>query len=248
MKVKTILVSQPTPGENSPYFEVVEKHKVKIDFRSFIHVEGVDTRDVRHQKIDITQYTAIILTSRNAVDNFFRIAEEMRYTVPIELKYFCLSEAVANYLQHHIVYRKRKIYVGERTIADLTKVIRKHKEEKFLLPTSDQLKAEIPEALNEAGINWDRIILYRTVASDLSDLKDVYYDILVFFSPIGIESLFKNFPDFQQNNTRIAAFGKVTQDAARNAGLIINIEAPTKEAPSMTAALDNYIKEVNKGK
>ena len=248
MKVKTILVSQPTPGENSPYFEVVEKHKVKIDFRSFIHVEGVDTRDVRHQKIDITQYTAIILTSRNAVDNFFRIAEEMRYTVPIELKYFCLSEAVANYLQHHIVYRKRKIYVGERTITDLTKVIRKHKEEKFLLPTSDQLKAEIPEALNEAGINWDRIILYRTVASDLSDLKDVYYDILVFFSPIGIESLFKNFPDFQQNNTRIAAFGKVTQDAARNAGLIINIEAPTKEAPSMTAALDNYIKEVNKGK
>lgn len=248
MKVKTILVSQPTPGENSPYFEVVEKHKVKIDFRSFIHVEGVDTRDVRHQKIDITQYTAIILTSRNAVDNFFRIAEEMRYTVPIELKYFCLSEAVANYLQHHIVYRKRKIYVGERTIADLTKVIRKHKEEKFLLPTSDQLKAEIPEALNEAGINWDRIILYRTVASDLSDLKDVYYDILVFFSPIGIESLFKNFPDFQQNNTRIAAFGKVTQDAARNAGLVINIEAPTKEAPSMTAALDNYIKEVNKGK
>jgi uroporphyrinogen-III synthase len=248
MKVKTILVSQPTPGENSPYFEVVEKHKVKIDFRSFIHVEGVDTRDVRHQKIDITQYTAIILTSRNAVDNFFRIAEEMRYTVPIELKYFCLSEAVANYLQHHIVYRKRKIYVGERTITDLTKVIRKHKEEKFLLPTSDQLKAEIPEALNEAGINWDRIILYRTVASDLSDLKDVYYDILVFFSPIGIESLFKNFPDFQQNNTRIAAFGKVTQDAARNAGLVINIEAPTKEAPSMTAALDNYIKEVNKGK
>jgi len=248
MKVKTILVSQPTPGENSPYFEVVEKHKVKIDFRSFIHVEGVDTRDVRHQKIDITQYTAIILTSRNAVDNFFRIAEEMRYTVPIELKYFCLSEAVANYLQHHIVYRKRKIYVGERTITDLTKVIRKHKEEKFLLPTSDQLKAEIPEALNEAGINWDRIILYRTVASDLSDLKDVYYDILVFFSPIGIESLFKNFPDEQQNNTRIAAFGKVTQDAARNAGLVINIEAPTKEAPSMTAALDNYIKEVNKGK
>lgn len=248
MKVKTILVSQPIPGENSPYFEVVEKHKVKIDFRSFIHVEGVDTRDVRHQKIDITQYTAIILTSRNAVDNFFRIAEEMRYTVPIELKYFCLSEAVANYLQHHIVYRKRKIYVGERSIWDLAKVIKKHKEEKFLLPTSDQLKAEIPEALNEVGINWDRIILYRTVASDLSDLKDVYYDILVFFSPIGIESLFKNFPDFQQNNTRIAAFGKVTQDAARNAGLVINIEAPTKDAPSMTAALDNYIKEVNKGK
>ena len=248
MKVKTILVSQPTPVENSPFFEIEEKHKVKIDFRSFIHVEGVDTRDVRYQKIDITQYTAIILTSRNAVDNFFRIAEEMRYQVPVELKYFCLSEAVANYLQHHIIYRKRKIYVGEKNILDLVKVLKKHKEEKFLLPTSDQLKAEIPDALNDVGISWDRIILYRTVASDLSDLKDVYYDVLVFFSPIGIESLFKNFPDFKQNNTRIAAFGKVTQDAAKNAGLVVNIEAPTKEIPSMTMALDLYIKEANKAK
>lgn len=249
MKVKTILVSQPTPtGESSPYFEIEQKHKVKIDFRSFIHVEGVDTRDVRHQKIDITQFTAIILTSRNAVDHFFRIAEEMRYQVPVELKYFCLSDAVANYLQHHIVYRKRKIYVGEKTIGDLVKVIKKHREEKFLLPTSDQLKDEIPEALNESGIAWDRIILYRTVASDLSDLRDVYYDVLCFFSPIGIESLFQNFPDFQQNNTRIAAFGKVTQDAAEKAGLVINIKAPTKEAPSMTMALDLFIKEANKQK
>lgn len=248
MKVKTILVSQPAQGENSPYFEVEEKHKVKIDFRSFIHIEGVDTRDVRHQKIDITRYTAIILTSRNAIDNFFRIAEEMRYQVPVELKYFCVSDAVANYLQHHIIYRKRKIYVGERTINDLAKVIKKFKEEKFLLPTSDQLKPEIPDALNALEIDWDRIILYRTVASDLSDLSNIYYDVLVFFSPIGIESLFKNFPDFKQNNTRIAAFGKVTQDAAKNAGLIINIEAPTKEAPSMTMALDLYIKEANKAK
>jgi uroporphyrinogen-III synthase len=248
MKVKTILVSQPTPGENSPYFEVEEKHRVKIDFRSFIHVEGVDTRDVRHQKIDITQYTAIILTSRNAIDNFFRIAEEMRYQVPVELKYFCVSDAVANYLQHHIIYRKRKIYVGERNINDLAKVIKKFREEKFLLPTSDQLKPEIPDALNALGIDWDRIILYRTVASDLSDLSNIFYDVLVFFSPIGIESLFKNFPDFKQNNTRIAAFGKVTQDAAKSAGLIIDIEAPTKEAPSMTTALELYIKEVNKAK
>ena len=246
MKVKTILVSQPIPGENSPYYEIEEKHKVKIDFRSFIHVEGVDTRDVRHQKIDITQYTAIILTSRNAVDHFFRIAEEMRYVVPVELKYFCLSEAVANYLQHHIVYRKRKIYVGEKSINDLAKVIKKHKEEKFLLPSSDQLKAEIPEALQEIGITWDRIILYRTVSSDLSDLENVFYDVLVFFSPIGIESLFKNFPDFKQNNTRIAVFGKVTQEAAEKAGLVCNIVAPLKEAPSMTSALDIYIREVNK--
>lgn len=249
MKVKTILVSQPTPtGESSPYFEIEQKHKVKIDFRSFIHIEGVDTRDVRYQKIDITQYSAIILTSRNAVDHFFRIAEEMRYPVPVDLKYFCLSDAIANYLQHHIVYRKRKIYVGEKTIGDLVKVIKKHRDEKFLLPSSDQLKDEIPEALNESGINWERIILYRTVASDLSDLRDVYYDVLCFFSPIGIESLFKNFPDFKQNNTRIAAFGKVTQDAAEKAGLVINIKAPTTEAPSMTMALDLYIKETNKPK
>lgn len=249
MKVKTILVSQPAPnGESSPYFEIEEKHKIKVDFRSFIHVEGVDTRDVRHQKIDITQYTAIILSSRNAVDHFFRIAEEMRYQVPVELKYFCLSEAVANYLQHHIVYRKRKIYVGEKTIDDLVKVMKKHKEEKFLLPTSDQLKPEIPKALNELGIKWDRIILYRTVASDLSDLKDVFYDVLVFFSPIGIESLFKNFPDFKQNNTRIAVFGKVTQEAAEKAGLICNITAPSPQTPSMTMALDVYIKEANKQK
>jgi uroporphyrinogen-III synthase len=249
MKVKTILVSQPNPiGDSSPYFEIEQKHKLKIDFRSFIHVEGVDTRDVRHQKIDITQYSAIIFTSRNAVDHFFRIAEEMRYQVPVELKYFCLSDAVANYLQHHIVYRKRKIYFGEKSIGDLVKVMKKFKEEKFLLPTSDQLKPEIPDALNDLGVKWDRIVLYRTVASDLSDLKDVYYDVLCFFSPIGIESLFKNFPDFKQNNTRIAAFGQVTQDAAEQAGLIINIKAPTPEAQSMTKALDLYIKETNKQK
>ena len=247
MKVKTILVSQPNPADNSPYFELQEKHKVKIDFRSFIHVKGVDTRDVRHQKIDFNNYTAVILTSRNAVDNYFRIAEEMRYQVPVEMKYFCLSDAVANYLQHHIIYRKRKIYVGEKSIQDLVKVMKKHKEEKFLLPTSDQLKPEIPDALNEAGVTWERAILYRTVPSDLSDLRDVYYDMLVFFSPIGIESLFKNFPDFKQENTRIAAFGKVTQEAAENAGLVINIKAPTEQAPSMTKALELYLKESNKG-
>lgn len=247
MRVKNILVSQPIPADNSPYFELQDKHKVKIDFRSFIHVSGVDARDVRQQKIDFNNYTAIILTSRNAVDNYFKIAEEMRYQVPVELKYFCLSDAVANYLQHHIIYRKRKIYVGEKTIQDLVKVMKKHKEEKFLLPTSDQLKPEIPDALNECGVEWDRAILYRTVPSDLSDLKDVYYDMLVFFSPIGIESLFKNFPDFKQEDKRIAAFGKVTQEAAEKAGLVINIKAPTETAPSMTKALDLYLKESNKG-
>lgn len=247
MKVKSILVSQPAPtGESSPYFELAENVKVKIDFQPFIHIEGVNPRDVRLQKIDLSNYTAIILTSRNAVDHFFRIAEEMRYQVPIEMKYFCLSEAVAYYLQRYIVYRKRKIYVGERTITDLTKVMKKHKDESFLLITSDKLKVDIPEALDKLHIKWDRAILYKTVVSDLSALENVFYDILVFFSPSGIDSLFKNFPDYKQKKARIAVFGKTTREAAEKAGLVCNIIVPTPETPSMTMALEKYIKEANK--
>ncbi len=247
MKVKTILVSQPAPKtETSPYFELSEKQKVKIDFRSFIHVEGVSSKEVRAQKIDLSKFTAIILTSRNAVDHFFRIAEEMRFKVPDSMKYFCQSEAVAYYLQKYVVYRKRKIYVGNRTFPELSKLIKKHKDEKFLLPSSDKLKPLIPSELDALGVNWTRGILYRTVVSDLSDLEDVFYDILVFFSPSGIASLFENFPDFKQNNTRIAVFGNSTVRAATNAGLKCNITAPTPETPSMTMALEKYIKEVNK--
>lgn len=247
MKVKTILVSQPAPKtENSPYLELSEKQKVKIDFRPFIHVEGVHAKEVRAQKIDLNNYTAIILTSRNAVDHFFRIAEEMRFTVPDSMKYFCQSEAVAFYLQKYVVYRKRKIYVGERTFADLTKFIKKYKDERFLLPSSDKLKDIIPTTLNELGVNWKRAILFKTVLSDLSDLEDVFYDVLVFFSPSGIDSLFKNFPGFKQNNTRIAVFGNSTIKAAAEAGLKCNITAPTPETPSMTMALEKYIIEANK--
>jgi uroporphyrinogen-III synthase len=247
MKVKTILVSQPAPKtETSPYFELSEKQRVKIDFRSFIHVEGVSSKEVRAQRIDLSKFTAIILTSRNAVDHFFRIAEEMRFKVPDSMKYFCQSEAVAYYLQKYVVYRKRKIYVGNRTFPELSKLIKKHKDEKFLLPSSDKLKPLIPSELDALGVNWTRGILYRTVVSDLSDLEDVFYDILVFFSPSGIASLFENFPDFKQNNTRIAVFGNSTVRAATNAGLKCNITAPTPETPSMTMALEKYIKEVNK--
>lgn len=247
MKVKTILVSQPAPKtETSPYFELSEKQKVKIDFRSFIHVEGVSSKEVRAQKVDLSQFTAIILTSRNAVDHFFRIAEEMRFKVPDTMKYFCQSEAVAYYLQKYVVYRKRKIYVGNRTFPELSKLIKKHKDEKFLLPSSDKLKPLIPRELDALGVNWTRGILYRTVVSDLSDLENVFYDILVFFSPSGIASLFENFPDFKQNNTRIAVFGNSTVRAATEAGLKCNITAPTPETPSMTMALEKYIKEVNK--
>ena len=249
MKVKTILVSQPEPKiENSPYFDLVDKQRVKIDFRPFIHVEGVSGKDVRTQKIDLPQYTAIILTSRNSVDHYFRITEELRYKVPDTMKYFCLSEAVAYYLQKYVVYRKRKIYVGKRTFSELAPLIKKYKNEKFLLPSSDKLKPDIPEILNELKVDWKEATFYKTVISDLSDLRDVYYDILVFFSPSGIESLFENFPDFKQNKTRIAVFGNTTVKAATDLGLRVDIQAPTPETPSMTMALEKYIKEVNSKK
>lgn len=249
MKVKTILVSQPEPKiENSPYFDLQEKQKVKIDFRPFIHVEGVDAKEIRQQKVDLTKYTAIILTSRNAVDHFFRVAEEMRFKVPDTMKYFCQSEAVAYYLQKYVVYRKRKIYVGKRTFADLSPLIKKYKGENFLLPTTDKLKPEVPETLNALNVDWKEAVFYRTVISDLSDLANVYYDILVFFSPSGIDSLFHNFPDFKQNNTRIAVFGNTTIKAVESRGLRVDIAAPTPETPSMTMALEKYIKENNKKK
>jgi uroporphyrinogen-III synthase len=243
MKVKTILISQPEPKvENSPYAELEDKLKVKIDFIPFIHVEGVDTKEVRQQKIDLKNFSAIILTSRNAVDNFFRIAEEMRYEVPDTLKYFCQSEAVAYYLQKYVVYRKRKIYVAKRTFQDLVEIIKKHKTEKFLLPSSDVLKPNVPKQLDKIGLNWTRAVLFKTVVSDLSHLKDVTYDVLVFFSPSGIKSLFENFPDFEQRNTKIAVFGNTTIKAAKEHGLKVNIKAPTPETPSMTMALEKFIK------
>ncbi|WP_445735226.1 uroporphyrinogen-III synthase [Mariniflexile sp.] len=249
MKVKTILVSQPEPKiENSPYFDLIDKQKVKIDFRPFIHVEGVPAKDIRQQKVDLNNYTAIILTSRNAIDHFFRVAEEMRFKVPDTMKYFCQSEAVAFYLQKYVVYRKRKIYVGKRTFSELSPLIKKYKEEKFLLPNTDKVKDEVPDTLNALGVNWKQAIFYKTVVSDLSDLADVYYDILVFFSPSGIESLFHNFPDFKQNETRIAVFGDTTIKAVEEKGLRVDIAAPTPETPSMTMALEKYIEKANKGK
>lgn len=249
LKVKTILVSQPEPKvENSPYFDLQQKHKVKVDFRSFNHVEGVSAKDIRAQKIDLNNFTAIILTSKNAVDHFFRVAEEMRYKVPEDLRYFCQSEAIAFYLQKYVVYRKRKIYVGQKDFADMNSLFKKYKEEKFLLPASDQLNVDIPTTLNTAKVNWTPAVFYKTVMSDLSDLANVYYDVLAFFSPTGIKSLFKNFPEFKQKETRIAVFGSSTQKEALEHGLRIDILAPTPETPSMTMALEKYVAEVNKGK
>jgi uroporphyrinogen-III synthase len=247
MKVKTILVSQPEPKvENSPYFDLQQKYKLKIDFRPFIHVEGVNGKDVRLQKIDLNHFSAIILTSKNAVDHFFRVAEEMRYKVPEDLKYFCQSEAIAFYLQKYVVYRKRKIYIGTKDFADMSTLFKKYKEEKYLLPASDQLNADAPITLDNLKLDWTQAIFYKTVMSDLSDLKNVFYDVLVFFSPTGIKSLFKNFPDFEQNNTRIAVFGSTTQKEALEHGIRVDIMAPTPESPSMTMALEKYISKANK--
>ena len=247
MKVKTILISQPEPAsKKSPYSRLKEKHKLKIDFRPFIHVEGLSAKEVRLQKINFSDFDNVILTSRNAVDHFFRITQEMRYKVPDSTKYFCQSEAVAYYLQKYVVYRKRKIYVGEKSIDDLGDVFKKFGDEKFLLPSSDVLKPSIPDCLNNLNIDWTRAQLYKTMVSDLSDLRDVYYDVLVFFSPSGIESLFKNFPDFEQNNTRIAAYGNATVLAADKAKLRIDIKAPTPDTPSMTMAIEKYISKNGK--
>jgi uroporphyrinogen-III synthase len=249
LKVKTILVSQPEPKvENSPYYDLQNKFKVKIDFRPFIHVEGVSAKEIRVQKIDLNNFTAIIFTSKNSIDHFFRVAEEMRYKIPEDLKYFCQSEAVAFYLQKYVVYRKRKIYVGQKDFADLTPLIKKYKDEKFLLPNTDQLNHDVPQTLDDLKVDWKQGIFYRTVMSDLTDLKDVYYDVLAFFSPTGIKSLFKNFPNFEQNNTRIAVFGTTTQKEALEHGLRVDIMAPAPGTPSMTGALEKYVTEANKGK
>ncbi|MGA1776334.1 MAG: uroporphyrinogen-III synthase [Flavobacteriaceae bacterium] len=247
MKVKTILVSQPEPSsEKSPYKRLQEKLKLTVDFRPFIHVEGATAKEVRQQKIVFGEFDNVVLTSRNAVDHYFRLCKEMRFTVPDSTKYFCLSEAVAFYLQKYMVYRKRKVYVGEGKINDLEAVFKKFNKETFLFPTSDQLKKDVPDFLDHLGLKWQRAILYRTVVSDLSDLRDVYYDVLAFFSPSGIESLFKNFPDFKQNKTRIAAYGNTTIKAAEEAGLEVQIKAPSPDSPSMTMAIEQYVDKVNK--
>lgn len=243
-KIKSILISQPRPAtEKSPYYDLAEKYKIKIDFRPFIHVEGVPAKEFRQQRVNILEHSAIILTSRNAVDHFFRMCEAMRITVPESMKYFCLSESTAYYLQKYVVYRKRKIFHGKQNFEDLIDVIKKHKNERFLLPCSDIHKRNITDLLDKYNIKYSKSVFYRTVCSDLSDLADVNYDMLVFFSPSGIESLLKNFPDFKQNETRIAAFGTTTAKAVKDAGLTLNVHAPTPGLPSMSMAIENYIKK-----
>ncbi|MBK7968372.1 MAG: uroporphyrinogen-III synthase [Bacteroidetes bacterium] len=247
MKVKTILVTQPKPeSDKSPYHDLAKKYGLKIDFRPFIHVEGIPAKDFRRDKINLSDFSAVILTSRHAADHFFRMCNEMRITNLDTFKYFCISESTAFYLQKYVVYRKRKIFYGKSTINDLIDVLKKHNKEKFLLPCSDIHKQEISDTLSSFGIEHIKAILYKTVCSDLSDLANVNYDMLVFFSPSGITSLLKNFPKFKQNATRIAAFGATTTQAVTEANLKVDVMAPIPEAPSMTMAIEQYLKKVNK--
>ncbi|MEL6924737.1 MAG: uroporphyrinogen-III synthase [Bacteroidota bacterium] len=246
-KIKSILISQPKP-ERSPYYELEKKYGLQIDWRPFIHVEGVTAKEFRKNRIRPDEYSAIILTSKNSVDHFFRVCEEMRIKMSQDTKYFCMSEAIANYLQKFIVYRKRKVFAGKRTIMDLKPALTKHKsKEKFLMPCSNLGKKDVSAFLTENGFDWQDAMMYRTVSSDLSDLSDVTYDVLVFFSPLGIKSLYENFPDFKQNDTRMAIYGNSTRQATEEKGLTINISAPAPDTPSMTMALEKYLQVSNKG-
>lgn len=247
MKIKTILISQPEPqNARSPYYDLTDKYGVDLTFRQFIQVESVPAKEVRKQKVNFEDYSAVIITSRTAIENLFRCAEEMRVEVSSDMKYFCVSEAIALYLQKFITYRKRKVFFPkgkDKTIYDL---LAKHKSEKYLFLRSNVSNSDIPEFLEGKGIEFKEAILYRTVCSDLSDLANVNFDIIAFFSPSGIKSLFENYPDFKQNKTLIAAFGSSTKEAIENANLRLDIEAPTPQAPSMKMALDTFLRERNK--
>jgi len=247
-KVKTILISQPKPeNDKNPYYELSKKYNLIETFRQFIKIEGIPVKDFRSQRIDILEHKAVILTSRMAVDHYFRMCNEMRVTVPESMKYFCINEATAYYLQKYIQYRKRKIFFGHQTIQDLVDVIRKNREEKFLLPAADVHKEQICEFLDAINIKYTKAVMYRTVSADLSDIKNLNeFDILAFFTPAGINSLKQNFPNFKQGNTRIACFGAAAANTLKKHGYRLDIYAPNPKNPSMSGALDEYIKEANK--
>lgn len=245
MKVKKILVSQPKPSsEKSPYYEIAEKYGVDIVFRPFIKVEGLTAKEFRQQKISISDYTAIIFTARTAIDHFFRLAEEMRVTIPDTMKYFCTTESIALYLQKYTIYRKRKIFHGKTgKLDDLLPSLIKHSKEKFLYAISDVNKKEDVNILDQNNINNTKAVMYRTVSNDFGADEKFDYDMLVFFSPSGIASLLKNFPEFEQGDIKIGCFGATTAQAVKDAGLRLDIEAPSPQAPSMTGALDLFLKE-----
>jgi uroporphyrinogen-III synthase len=243
LKVKRVLISQPAPQtEKSPYFDIAGKYGLKMDFKPFIQTEGISVKEFRQQRINLSDYTAVVFSSRTAVDHFFRICEETRYVVPDTMKYFCVTEATAFYLQKYVVYRKRKIFYGNNVFEDLIEYFNKHKEERYLVPLSDPHKPDIPKTLDKLNLKYSKGIFYKTIHTNMSEMNMKDYEVIVFFSPIGIKSLFTNFPDFQQNGTIIGAFGPTTVKAAQDAGLTVQIKAPTPETPSMTAAIEHYLK------
>tara|TARA_B100000902_G_scaffold12252_1_gene14942 strand:+ start:79349 stop:80116 length:768 start_codon:yes stop_codon:yes gene_type:complete len=247
-KVKSILISQPEPENKTPYHSLAEKHKLKLHYRPFVEVKELTTMEFREQRISLLNHDAVIFTSKNAMDHYFGMMEKLRLRIPDQTKYFCVSEAIAHYLQNFIVYRKRKVFTGERTFASLLPLLEKHQDSKFLLPCSDLLKSQTNKTLDDSGLDYTKAVMYKVVAADLSELSDVKFDVLVFFSPTGITSLFENFPKFTQQNTRIAAFGSTTVKAVLERKLIVDVEVPNKKFPSMSMALDDYITKANKRK
>ena len=248
--IKKILVSQPKPSsEKSPYFDIAERHNVEIVFRPFIKVEGVSAKEFRQQKISLTDFTAIVFTSRHAIDHFFALAKELRFAVPEDMKYFCITEQVALYIQKYVQYRKRKIFYGSTgKFADLIPTMAKHKTERYFVPLSDVHSDEIARMLDEKKLKHTEGVMYRTVPNDFVGDEPFDYDLLVFFSPSGVQSLLHTFPNFEQGNLAIASFGPTTAKAIRDAGLRLDLEAPTPKYPSITGALNAFIEEVNKKK
>ena len=246
--IKKILVSQPKPSsDKSPYFDIAERYGVEIVFHPFIKVEGLSAREFRAQKISLTGHTAVIFTSRHAIDHFFQLAKELRFPISDDMKYFCITEQVALYIQKYVQYRKRKIFFGSTgKIADLLPMMVKHKNENYFVPLSDVHNDEIKELLDSKKLRHTEGVMYRTVPNDLENDKPQDFDMIVFFSPSGVQSLMKNFPDFKQEKTAIATFGPTTAKAVKDAGLRLDLEAPTPQYPSITSALNAYIAEANK--
>jgi len=244
-KIKSILFSQPKPdSEKSPFYALARKYGLKVDFRPFIQVEAVSAKDFRKSRLQTTDYKSVVFNSRNAIDHYFRICEELRVEVPVDTRYFCISENVGVYIQKYVTLRKRKIYFGHGKLTDLFPMMSRFKSEPFLLPCSDVMEGDWVQEAAAMGIDLHPAIMFRTVSSDLSDLSDIKYDLLVFFSPLGIKSFFENFPDFVQGNTRIGGFGARTHAAISERGLRLDIAAPSQEFPSMAVAIDEYIKKV----
>lgn len=247
MKKTTILISQPEPkASNNPYSNLIGNKKINLLFRKFIHVEPETSRNLRERKIKLSDFEGVLFTSKNSIDHYFRISEDMKFDPAENTKFFCTSEAISQYLQKYVTRRKRKIFVGKKTIKDLYFYFKTISGKKVFVPTSDTLSKTITKELNESGLDWERGILYRTIKSDLSDLNIEEIDVFVFFSPLEVNSLIENFPKLSKKNKVIATFGQATKEAATKVKLDVQIIAPTKTCPSMSQALENYISELNK--